>query len=88
MDEPTSALQFPCDFPIKVFAAADSDLLGPARAIVERHAGELPDERIAQRASKHAKYVAITFTITAESREQLDDIYRELSAHDDVLMAL
>jgi putative lipoic acid-binding regulatory protein len=30
----------------------------------------------------------VTITVAAESREQLDNIYREVTAHDDVLMAL
>jgi putative lipoic acid-binding regulatory protein len=32
--------------------------------------------------------VALTVTIVASSREQLDAIYTDLSAHDDILMAL
>ncbi len=88
MNESPSLLQFPCEFPIKVFAAADSELLVPARAIVERHAGTLSDDRISSRESKGARYVAITFIITATSQEQIDSIYRELTAHTDVVMAL
>jgi putative lipoic acid-binding regulatory protein len=32
--------------------------------------------------------VSVTVTVTAQSQQQLDEIYRELTAHDDVLMAL
>lgn len=81
-------LEFPCRFPVKIFAAANSEILAPAREIVERHAGPLEDDCVSQRASKNHNYVAVTFTITAESRAQLDAIYRELTGHDDVLMAL
>ena len=63
-------------------------MLAPAKAIVESHAGKLENERISCRESKGAKYVAITFVITAKSQHQLDAIYRELTAHQDVVMAL
>ena len=33
------------------------------------------------RESKGGKYLGVTITITATSREQLDDLYRALSAH-------
>lgn len=83
-----SLLEFPCEFPIKIFAAADCDLLAPARAIVEKYTGALNDDRISTRPSTGNRYVAITFNITASSQEQLDNIYRELTARDDVVMAL
>lgn len=40
------------------------------------------------RASRGGKYLAVTITINAQSREQLDAIYQELSSCDDVLIAL
>lgn len=88
MDEPANLLNFPCEFPIKVFAAAESNFLEAARAIVESHAGALSDDRVRCNESKRARYVAITLTITATSQAQLDAIYRELTAHRDVVMAL
>ncbi|NNF52504.1 MAG: DUF493 domain-containing protein [Gammaproteobacteria bacterium] len=88
MSESPGVLEFPCEFPIKIFAASKSDILAPARAIVERHVGQLDDHRVTTRASKAARYVAIKFTVTAKSQDQLDAIYRELTAHEDVVMAL
>ncbi len=88
MTDTNSPLEFPCEFPIKIFAAVDDGLMSATRAVVEHHAGPLDDERISQRLSQNNNYVAITFTIEAQSREQLDAIYRDLTARDDVLMAL
>lgn len=88
MDDSPSLLEFPCEFPIKVFATTDSNFLETARAIVEGHAGSLSDEQIRCTKSKRARYIAITLTITATSQAQLDAIYRELTAHRDVVMAL
>jgi hypothetical protein len=40
------------------------------------------------RPSKAGTYLSLTITIVAQSREQLDAIYQELSSHPLVLMAL
>ena len=82
------ALQFPTDFPIKVMGKADSDLRALTRAILERHAGALDDALIRTRTSGDGNFLAITYVIRAESRDQLDAIYRELTACKAVVMAL
>ena len=38
--------------------------------------------------SSNGNFVSVTVTISATSRQQLDDIYEDLTAHEDVLMAL
>jgi hypothetical protein len=58
------------------------------RTIVEKHVGELDDSRVQAAVSRNGSFVSVTVTITATSQQQLDDIYREVSARDDVLMAL
>jgi putative lipoic acid-binding regulatory protein len=84
----TSLQEFPSEFPIKVMGRRDSDLRALTQAIVERHAGPIGDERVKTRTSGDGNFLALTYTITAQSREQLDAIYRELTACKSVLMAL
>ena len=84
----TEALKFPTEFPIMVMGRHDSDLKALTREIVERHTGPLEDERVKTRTSGDGNFLALTYTITARSREQLDTIYRELTACKAVLMAL
>jgi putative lipoic acid-binding regulatory protein len=84
----TQPLEFPTEFPIKVMGRHDSDLKALTRAIIERHGGPLGDERVKSRTSGDGNFLALTYTITAQSREQLDTIYRELTACKAVLMAL
>jgi uncharacterized protein len=79
---------FPAEFPIKVMGRQDSDLRAATREIIERHAGPLPDDRIRMRTSGDGNFVALTYTIVATGRDQLDAIYRELTACKLVLMAL
>jgi putative lipoic acid-binding regulatory protein len=84
----TAPLKFPTEFPIKVMGRHDSDLEAVTREIIERHAGLLGDEHVKVRTSGDGNFLALTYTITAQSREQLDTIYRELTACKAVLMAL
>ncbi len=81
-------LKFPVEFPVKVMGRHDSDLRAQSRAIVERHAGALGEERIRQRGSSDGNFVAITYLVIAHSQGQLDQIYTELTACESVLMAL
>jgi putative lipoic acid-binding regulatory protein len=79
---------FPAEFPIKVMGRQDSDFRAVTREIIERHAGVLADDRIRVRTSGDGNFLAVTYTIVATGREQLDAIYRELTACKLVLMAL
>jgi putative lipoic acid-binding regulatory protein len=84
----TEPLEFPTEFPIKVMGRRDGDIKALTREIIERHAGPLADERVKLRTSTDGNFLALTYTVTAQSREQLDTIYRELTACKAVLMAL
>lgn len=83
-----SAIQFPCSFPIKMMGRDNEAFRTTARAIVEKHAGALADDAIRTALSRNGNFVSVTVTIIATSQEQLDNIYRDATAHDDVLMAL
>ena len=83
-----SLLAFPCDFPIKAFGLAANDFDALVVELVRRHAPDLSEGAVSSRLSRQGKYAAVTVTVQATSREQLDAIYRELSACERVLMAL
>lgn len=88
-DQPQdSAIQFPCEFPIKAMGLATAELELTVVQIVRRHAPDLGEGAVRQRPSTNGKYVSITVTVTARSQAQLDAIYRDLSACEQVLMAL
>ncbi len=80
-------LEFPCEIPIKVMGKPQ-DLRAITQAIIERHAGSLDESKVRTRPSADGNYIALTYLIRAESRAQMDTIYRELSACKSVLMAL
>lgn len=81
-------LEFPCDFPIKIMGRDSAEFQALARSLVEKHTGPLAEKAIVSSLSRNGTFVSVTITVVAESQEQLDNIYRELTAHDDVLMAL
>lgn len=81
-------LEFPCQFPIKVMGQARDDFEALVAALVREHAPDLGEGAIRSRPSKEGKYIAVTVTVTATSREQLDAIYSALTACEHVLMAL
>lgn len=83
-----SAIEFPCEFPIKMMGRDTPEFRGTVRSIVEKHAGRVADDRVQAALSRTGRFVSITVTITATSQEQLDAIYHDATAHADVLMAL
>lgn len=81
-------LSFPCEFPIKVFGAQQTSLRVAVLGILRSHLPAVPDEAISVRSSRGGKYTALTITITATSRQQLDAIYRDLGRAPEVVMSL
>lgn len=81
-------LNFPCDFVIKAFGVASDEFEATVITIIRSHVSELREDAITTRPSKDGKYLAITIKAPIQSREQLDNIYRELSSNPLVLMAL
>ena len=81
-------LEFPCQFPIKAMGRDEGDFEALVVGIVRKHAPDLHDSAVQSRPSKAGNYLAVTVTVRATSRTQLDNIYLELTACEQVLMAL
>lgn len=88
MAEQETLLEFPCRFPIKAMGEDNGEFEILVVELVRKHAPDLTEEAVASRASQGGKYLSVTVTVTATSREQLDNIYRELTACEQVLYAL
>lgn len=87
-EERTTLLEFPCAFPIKIMGEAREGFADAMLEIVLRHAPDFAAESVEMKASSGGKYVSLTCTITAVSQAQLDALYREISSHPMVAMAL
>lgn len=82
------ALKFPCRFPIKVMGHESSGLQEIALALISEHIADVSADDIQTRPSRNGKFIAVTVTVNAMNQEQLDSIYRALTAHEAVLFAL
>ncbi len=83
-----SLIEYPCDFPIKIMGAAQDDFAQSMVEIVLRHAPDFAADSVEMRASSGGAYVSVTCTVRATSREQLDNLYRDLSGHPAVKVVL
>jgi putative lipoic acid-binding regulatory protein len=83
-----SLLEFPCDFPIKVMGVARDDFAQAVVAVVRAHAPDFDAASAEMRASGKGNYLSVTCTVHATSREQLDNLYRDLSSHPYVKVVL
>ncbi len=83
-----SIMSFPCQFSIKAMGLAVAGFDTLVAEIVRKHIPDLPEDAVGSRLSQAGKYISITVTVEATSRQQLDNIYLELTAHEKVLMAI
>lgn len=81
-------MEFPCSFAIKAMGLAEDDFDALVVSLVRQHVADLNEAAVSTKPSAGGKYISVTVTFEAESREQLDNIYRSVTAHDRVLMAL
>ena len=86
--EEPKGLEFPCDFQIKAMGLDDGGFHEVVLTIIRRHCDSVNEDSVRTRASSKGKYVSVTVVIQASSREQLDAIYDDLTAHEKVLMRL
>lgn len=87
-DDQETLLEFPTSFPIKAMGKADGAFESLVVEIVRRHAPDLDETLVKVRESSGGKWLSVTVTIEATSRDQLDAIYRELSSHERVVWAI
>jgi len=83
-----SLLTFPTAFPIKVMGRTRDGFAQAIVTVVQKHAPDFDPATVEMRASRRGKYLSLTCTVNAISREQLDDLYRELTSQPDVVMVL
>jgi putative lipoic acid-binding regulatory protein len=83
-----SLLAFPCDFPIKIMGQTQPGFAQAILGVVLRHAPDFDAASMEMRNSRQGKYLSLTVTVRATSRQQLDDLYRELCDHPMVKMVL
>jgi putative lipoic acid-binding regulatory protein len=83
-----SLIEYPSRFPIKVMGTNVDGFVGAVTEIARRFDPSFDAATIELRPSSGAKYLGVTITVNATSREQLDELYRTLSTHPMVKVVL
>ena len=83
-----SLIEYPCDFPIKVMGARVDGFAEAMAQIAQQFDPSFDPATIEMRPSKAGNYLSVTLTIRATNRDQLDHIYRALTGHPMVKVAL
>ena len=81
-------IEYPCRFPIKIMGAKVDGFVHAVTTIAHAFDPVFDASTIELRESKGGNYLGVTITITATSREQLDELYRSLSTHPMVKVVL
>jgi putative lipoic acid-binding regulatory protein len=83
-----SLIDYPSAFPIKVLGANVDGFVQAVTAVARRFDPTFDAGGIELRPSRGNRYLGVTLTVTATSREQLDELYRTLSTHPMVKVVL
>ena len=81
-------IDFPSSFPIKVMGANVDGFVHALVSVARQFDPAFDAATVELRPSSGNKYLGVTLTVTATSREQLDELYRTLSTHPMVKVVL
>ncbi len=83
-----SLIEYPSAFPIKVMGVHVEGFTEAIVAVARQFDPGFDVATVESRPSKGGNYLGLTITVTATSREQLDELYRTLSTHPMVKVVL
>jgi uncharacterized protein len=87
-EAPQELLRFPTDYPIKVVGRPTAEFRARIHALVVKHVPNVETDRITERLSENGNFLSISYTIVAESREQVVALAKDLTAAEGVLMVI
>jgi uncharacterized protein len=83
-----SLIEYPSRFPIKVMGENVDGFVHAVTQVAKNFDPQFDAATVEMRPSSGGKYLGVTITITATSREQLDELYRTLTTHPMVKVVL
>ncbi|MEK0417478.1 MAG: hypothetical protein RI949_1484 [Pseudomonadota bacterium] len=83
-----SLIEYPSAFPIKVMGAHVEGFVEAVVSVARHFDPDFDASTVQTRPSRAGNYLGVTITVTATSREQLDELYRTLSTHPMVKVVL
>lgn len=87
-EQSEDVLQFPCEFPLRIIGRNEDDFETFAVEFVREFVPYLDQTHVSSRLSNGGTYLSVSMTFTAESREQVDNIYQAMTGHKRILFAL
>ncbi len=81
-------IEYPSRFPLKVFGDHSDDFEELVVGLIKGRSPQSEHIEVSRRSSKGGKYLSLTITLTVYSRQQVEDIYRDLHECEQVLMSL
>jgi len=88
MKNPSSLMQFPCDFPMKIIGKNHPRFQEDIMSIVHQHFPETAADAVRVQTSKNAKYLAVSVLLRVSEQSTLDALYIALTQHPDINMVL
>lgn len=85
---PAPLLQFPCDFPMRIVGVRSDGFAQQVVDIIKKHAPSFNESEVQMKLSGKGNFLSLGVIIPAESQEQLDNIYRELTSREDIRFVL
>ena len=81
-------IEFPCTFPIKAIGHSHANVRLIVEKIIDLHVESALVLEFAERESGKGKFTAVTVTINAQSKAQLDNIYFALTSDKSIVFAI
>ena len=86
MNASESLERFPCFYTFKIFGRRSDTFVARVRMILAETLGAVPLDAVKVRESKQGRYLSVTVLIRVESRSQLERVYSDLRAEEQVLL--
>jgi putative lipoic acid-binding regulatory protein len=87
-EQSESLIEFPCDFEIKAMGPTSDDFDAIVVDIIRRHVDDIKEGAVSSKQSSGGKFTSVTVKIYVTSKAQLDEIYQDLGAHEQIKYVL
>ena len=84
----TTLIEFPCAFPVKIIGVNTPLFIEEIKQITTRHFPEFEEKDFSQKLSQKNNFLAITVTVFAKNKADLDAFYQEITKNSQVKMVL
>ena len=78
--------RFPCFYTFKIFGRRSDAFVDRVREIIATTLGAVPLDAVKVRESSRGRYVSVTVLMRVESQTQLERVYADLRADEQVLL--